>query len=426
MRINYKTFWSFTIVFFYLIETHFYKLLKLNNTYVKYVLFSISLIVLGIYICDKSFRRNIKTTTTFFSKYYVALIFLFFIPQLMYVLSTYNQGIVDYLKEAYYYCFVFLCPILLYVFSANKGIKSFLDKITTVVSIGLVINIINSFVYNNTGKLILNVAEKSRDGVLRTYSISSLIGLIAIYTTWRVIYFGKVICMDKNLVLYINKNLIEFTICMVSIFYCYQSRILELVVVALIGFMYLTKRQNSHKKIAVYLAFCAGFILFVNIGGFNQILSSFSLDGDKGGSTYSRLREVAFYIDAFKQNPLFGIGLISPESPVGAILIRGDEGKNYIQDVGYIGLLASVGLTSIPLLLLPYLRMGYILFKCRKFRNEYYNFMQSLLIFMVISGVTLLTVNSGRMLTFVFSLAIFEFLYWQMTSQGYKTIRKKV
>lgn len=419
MRINYKALWSFTIIFFYLLETHFYKMLRLNNTYVKYVLFSISLIALGIYICDKSFRRNIKTTTTFFSKYYVALILLFFIPQLLYSLSTYNQGIVDdYLKEVYYYCFVFLSPMIMYIFSADKGIKSFLDKMTTVVSVGLAISIINSFIYNNTGKLILNVAEKTRDGVLRTYGMSSLIGLIAIYTAWRVVYFGKSICLDKNLVLYINKNLIEFGICIVSIFYCSKSRILELVVVALIGFMYLTKKQNSHKKIAVYLAFCAGFILFVNMGGFNQIISSFSLDGDKGGSSYSRLRELAFYIEAFKQSPIFGIGLISPESPVGAILIRGYEGNNYIQDVGYIGLLASVGLTSIPLLLLPYARFGYILFKCRKFQNEYYNLMQALFIFMVVSGVTLLIVNSGRMLTFVFSLTIFEFLFYQMTSQG--------
>ena len=152
-----------------------------------------------------------------------------------------------------------------------------------------------------------------------------------------------------------------------------------------------------------------GILLFTSDVVWNFI-SSFSPTGEQSGSTIARLYAWEYYFNKFLANPLFGFAWPGDESYYN--VAHGALGVAYLSDVGFVGLMAELGLFSIPFYIVPLARMGYILYKIG-IRNavKKYMFLVVLFLYLIGSSITLIITDAGRALAFPFIIALFEFYF---------------
>lgn len=404
MKVSLKRLCVYCVFLFYLLENHFYYLINVNNTILKYILFSMCLFIY-IYVLARLLSKNQKLV----QKKQVLLYCYILIPvflscQFIYTKEVYSQGVVNFLKASYHYAFVILTIPIYYIFSKEQGITKFMNKLIDIVSVGLFLNIINSVMYNTTGRMILKITIRLRNESLRSNYISSILGVVIVYTAWKIFHLKK----------YKKKDLINFIIQIIALVYCNQSRIIEVTVVLVIAMLILYKKKLTKKQLLVI-----SVVAVVAIGGFTlgtvgDFFESFKIGGHYSGSTSSRIREYYYYIDGFMSNKIFGLGLLATESEVGNAVIRGPFGNNYPTDVGYIGALGNMGLSVIiPLCFFLY-RVSCVVRKANRVENRSNEVIDlsvlcsCLLFYIVISGITQIITDPVRILCLPFVLAIVE------------------
>ena len=394
MKVKTNIFILFAFIAFHMLEMHFYDILYLNNTYVKYVLFAVTIVAYFFSLILES-RKYCRVLSPLSSRIYIWLIIpLFLIVQYIYTKNTYGQSVVDFFKTSYHYLFIVLYFYLFYVFTyrsdrQNTGVVKSLDIVTTVVSVGLAVNIINTIVYNLTKYSFLNISIREREGALRTYGLSSLLGFIVIYTVWR--YFK----ISKN-----YKYLVQMIISIIAVVYCSRSRYLEITIVMVSAVIFISGSNFNLKKIKRVLLVLVVLSVFIALGGFDMILDSFSLTGNYSGSSNSRLREMDYYLNAFSNHQLFGLGLLSTETSIGNYMIRGPLGNNFPTDVGYFGALGNMGFSHV---------LVYGFTKIRKVRvlsEPFYSLSVGLLVYVLVTSITQILTDPARILQLPVILAV--------------------
>lgn len=404
MRVSLKRLCVYLILFFYLVENHFYYLVKMNNTAVKYILFAICILVYAcIFVCvnRKEQYYHIKRTSLFLC---FGIIPLFLIVQFLYTKITYEQGVIDFLKASYHYFFIVLTIPIYYIFVKDNSVTFLMDKLTKIVSIGLLLNIINSLLYNTTGVTFLQSAIKLRDDSLRTYSLSSILGIITVYTAWRLICFSHAK----------RKYVINFVIEIVALVYCYQSRIIEFCVFAVVIYMLVAEKSLTKKQIVIIGGIILGILILFYSGMIMDFVDSFKIGGQYSGSSSSRIRECKYYISGFLENKFFGLGLLATESEIGNYVIRGPLGNNYPTDVGYVGALGNMGISFfLPFGFLIY-RICAVIRKSRQIKTKDFEvkslivLCKSLLIYILMSGASQIITDPARILGVPFVISIVD------------------
>ena len=96
-------------------------------------------------------------------------------------------------------------------------------------------------------------------------------------------------------------------------------------------------------------------------------------------------------------------------------MAHGLRGTAYISDVGFVGLIAELGIFAIPFYVAPLIRMVYILSKIGwKNALKEHMFLVVLLLYLLGTSITLLVTDASRGLAFPFIIALFEYEYAKM------------
>ncbi len=388
---------------FYLIENNFYKIIKLDGTLQKYLLLGLSLAAFVLFFADAGLFGTAKRASRFMQRVLLPGVVFFLLAEFLYARVHYGQGVSDFLAASYHYCYLFLSPMLLYIFDRQGGFRPLMDRLTTLVCVGLALSILNTLIYNVSGVMLLEVSYRLRDESLRTYGLSSVLGIECVYTFWRLMKGHS----KKG-------QLIEAAIVAVSIVYCYRTRMMEISMAVIAVYLFLRRSKSSGRRVIAALAVMFGVVLAAFFGLFDRVLDSFAVGGAHSGSTSTRLNEIAYYLEELRQSPVFGIGLLATRTTLGFYRVRGPLGRYSITDVGLIG---STGLMGVPYLILTgvfLLRGLYILRHLRNTRIKDYPaavLLETLMVYIISTLPTLIITDSGRMFGLVIVTALFEYVY---------------
>lgn len=394
----------FTYIFivFYLIETSLFDILPISNTIIKYMLIAFLFAISIFYFIHYEWRSVIRSNCRFLENYICLLSFGFLGINFIFTYLYYGQGLYSFAKASYHFLFLALALLVLYVFLKQNSIEKFLDKVTHVACIGCFIVIFNTIVYNSTGILLVQVAYKVYDGKLNTFGITSLLPLIFIYAFWKL--FNRKIYLS---------SILEVLILLITVPYCYQSRVMLIFLAVTLLYMFLVKIKHYEYKKYIYLLFFMIIICAVFLGVFYSIFESFSTSGENSASTNARIREIAYYFETFQSNVFFGTGMLDVNTALGNLVIRGENGNNYPTDVGYIGALGTMGIlyyVIFGILFVRHLKIIYKICKSKLRDDKEFLLVKALWLYFIFSSLTLLITDAGRILQYSILIALFEYI----------------
>lgn len=391
---------------------HFYYLIDfpdiidtvLRNTNLSIIIyiFTISLYLLFY----KSYKRVTKEYV-WLDKYFLILSFTFLLIYSFTAIKYDNQSPVKILCQGARLLLPTMIPLYLKKFQRDGGPKKTFELINNIAIIWTVLIIVQSFIYDTTGNIILDFntllvrGVSSRANGIRI-SGNVFINIMAVYNYFQI--FNK---NDDAKI----KYFIYFILDMYAIVFVCQTRafifivILCLLVQAI--FMVRTKRA---KKIEIVVLFVAIISLFAS--GYAQNMANDFIQVDvkeNHASVNNRMYALTYYGECFRRNPIFGNGIVA-ETDGYRYVEHGPLGKAYYSDVGFIGLLAETGLCSIVFFFYPLFKIikSYRMIRKRKDNIEYDSqFVLPLLVYIIATSFSLIVTDAGRAIAFPLYIAYF-------------------
>lgn len=166
-------------------------------------------------------------------------------------------------------------------------------------------------------------------------------------------------------------------------------------------------QKTMMKKLLIVVILLCGFFGTDIVSNF---LDSFSLDATRAYSTTARLYAIDFYCSAFLKNPLFGIGFA--DGTVNAAVVHGD-GRANVSDVGIFAQIAKYGIFILPVYILPLIHSGKriaIIWKINYVENR--QLYLALFMYVLVSSISLVSIDHFRMLQWPIFLVTIEMAYW--------------
>ncbi|MCI8950794.1 MAG: O-antigen ligase family protein [Lachnospiraceae bacterium] len=167
------------------------------------------------------------------------------------------------------------------------------------------------------------------------------------------------------------------------------------------------------RTLAAKLLVLAGSIYIVfYTNTVQRFLQTFQAVGEYTNSISNRVYAVAYYMECFKKNPILGNGLANTriDSPY-FFVEHGGLGKAYYGDVGFLGLMANLGIISFIVYVMPMVHMGRVVIRLMK-RNQLKElaFPIGYYLYLLFSSISLLTVDRSRIIQMAFAIAYYEYL----------------
>jgi len=264
--------------------------------------------------------------------------------ELCYTLISYDQSTFSTLKQASYYIApVLVCLTYSCLIEREEEFEA-IAKIVVVSAIAIsAISLIAYYAIEN-GNNILGLSYTLRNGSPR-FSIGGIV-----VTLGFLISIYKVFSGERKIVHFIAICLILAEVIVVT-----KTRTAAAYLILMIAVTPLLLYRNRHagmNLLFAIVAMCLLGVLIINIGlpYLNNLPSS-------DAHVINRLYEIEFYMSAFMQTPVLGMGFLSASGPYAA-LVSGTSGTYYQSDVGYVGILNLFGLLGMAWVLYFYLKAG--------------------------------------------------------------------
>ena len=342
---------------------------------------------------------------------YCLSVFLIFALFAFYTILTYPE---QKIADTFRYGGKFLYPILaigfLYLFERDKGPKKWLNILNKLVFLWYLYVIIQSFYYKVTGNLLFDFRSYFGEELnLREENLrvgpGSFGNIMLLYNLVQVLG-----CSDKKISLF---SVLQVLLGAYCLFFVQQTRVAILIIVICAVFILLFRGKTTFQKVIKPLIVLVCGIFLVTNDTVWEFINSFSATGEQAGSTIARLYAWEYYFDQFLQNPLFGFAWPGDEAYFS--IAHGAQGSAYISDVGFVGLIAELGIFAIPFYVAPLIRMVYILSKIGwKNALKEYMFLVVLLLYLLGTSITLLITTAKSGIGFPFIIALFEYEYAKM------------
>ncbi len=317
-------------------------------------------------------------------------------------ISSPETSINQLIIESSPYLLIILVSFYLRIMVHDGGIDGFHNVINYTIVVWYILLIIQSNIYSQTGKIFMTESQSHEWIWQRDYGIRIGLGSIA---NIMILYNFYIIITRKKKKLFSYIQLALGLYCSVVV---QQTRMYIITVILSMIIMFAYSGSVTSKKIRRGVLLLVGVIMLSG-NVIQNYVGSFSIISDKGSSTVARLGAIEYYMSIFMKNPLFGFGFTSNSA------IRNGGAGYDMTDVGFVGLLAQVGLFSIILYIFIFVRMTYILYKMKKMQyiDLSYSYMVGLYTFALFTSGSLIMTNHGRAMTIPFLLAIYEFKYYK-------------
>lgn len=384
-KLSIYCFWFCILIdlhFFYLFAYPSFLITLLHNRIMtgSLALFMFILICIG---CSQ-----IKTSQMKFLRRYCIYIIIVFLVIFIYTLIKYpaQELKTTYLSSNNILVMLWAMPLVLFMKDID-GFHRFARKLNWILLIWLSLIMIQGILYNVAGVMILDFKEYFV-GDISTRNNQIRIGIGAVANA--VILYDFDVWFTKK----IKKTglpFIVFCIGMFDVVFIQQTRMYIIALAAGISVTLLVGSKGKKAKIRniLILFSIVGVLYFSN--AVSDMIASFDVNSELGGSTENRLREFYYYLNYFCNHPLVGMGGLS-DSVKGTFssIVHGPLGWFYLDDIGYIGTLANGGIL-LSLIYVIFFVHSIKIIKVLKRKNKIfqYSYFIAILIFIFIADFSL-------------------------------------
>ena len=187
--------------------------------------------------------KRIKKVDNYINKYMIILAGGFVIPQFLYTHSRYNQSLSDFYSAAQHYFFlIWIIPLFYLLLNSNS--EKVLDTIANITVIGYISLIINAFMNNHFGFMLLKIsgdALAQKNGYIRIVDCAVFTPLVIAY-------------LFSNSVVH-NRKLDFFKMCIVLLgqIYVEKTRMGTIALLFMLIAMLLFSKKNKFSKILTWI-----------------------------------------------------------------------------------------------------------------------------------------------------------------------------
>jgi len=173
---------------------------------------------------------------------------------------------------------------------------------------------------------------------------------------------------------------------------------------------YVIKLRNIKNKKLILSIMTIIFILYIITS--NLIGKVFSFFDYSSGSVYARVEGIIYYLSFFKQSPINFMGFVNGANNFTNEILHGKQGYLYTTDICILGELTILGILG----LIWYIALVIKMIKLCYYKNEngkyvYININTGVVAFILLSSLTLIVLNSQRIILLPIILSIVEYNY---------------
>ena len=370
----------------------------------RYMTFFITVILALFCLLNKKIYHKIFLYSKFFNKW-IIIYFTFLFFETINGLLFGGKSITEVVGIAYIYNgWLLLFYPIMYILLRPNGLKKMTIILSTCTVFALVLKTIVWWIYNYQHKDIMHYLLYEfgpepwiRDGFQRIPStcfsgilFSFMIYLFFYTKNWKI----KILSVVVNI----------FNIWYANSVFASRAQMITFVMVLFISFILV--RISIVKKIIINIIFillCITLVIF-NMDYINEFINSLTQETFSIGIRFVALD---YYINLFTENWMMGIYMLVNEDT-----INGSRGVFFLSDLGILGDLFAWGIIGFTLMLIPFIRMLFILKKINNKDNKYYVFALSLLLYTIISSCLSNDIYSFRNI-FGLSFIIAYFEFWR-------------
>lgn len=322
----------------------------------------------------------------------------------MYTFIIYDYSITEMLTSLTPYMYIFIAYPLVYIFQKDGGFNKFIKWISYLVMVMLVIKIASWYLYNFRGitifhNILFEYGDWDLNGVQRV-SMGQLIGIVfPYYASYGFSKKGKWQYKVIAIAMVLFSGIVS------------DSRYNTIIMVIILYVTLYNSYNKPNKKIFMrcLLILLALFVLSSNY--FSSLLESFtSASNFRYGSTTYRLASIQHYWEIMKaKKAILGLGLLTTSNS-NALSIMNNNGTMlfYLEDIGILGGIIRFGILSltiyVPLIVMA-VKTGVL---CRK--SSIKTFIHGIVIYLVLSCVSLNPFDFQRAYSIPFYIAIFSYV----------------
>lgn len=384
------------IILAILFQCCFFHLVPISSNMTYGMLFSAAI----AYLLSMKDKTNVK----YADKYLIRVFVFVFLLQGAYTIISGKQSLIDFVTVITPMLAIILFRPLLRMINRDNSVDRLIDIIVFITAVYMAVVIVNVIFRNATGQPIIKTEfylydSGYRNGRLRIMLISPFLLLAPICA------FYKIIAEEGKKLKYI----ISFLVLVIGVFYVEQTRMNQIILVVCCALMYSTKIKNKRIKYIIYFLSFVLFIIGYLLGYSNDFLSSFSVTNqDYGVSTIYRMYEYTHALNNIKMSPLFGEGLIS--NYLQKVSYGGYSFSYNHTDIGLIGTLSYLGISAIPLVIMPlyrYIKKYFAINRKNRGASIYVLFV-GIMVYFILTQITLSITDSVRIFAWPFVLALLE------------------
>jgi len=370
----------------------------------EYIIIAISALAMFVFIYLKYSKIIIKWYGSWMFWYSLSLIASFIILFLISELLYPNQRLTQTLSGNVSFLYPVLMSAFALVYIKDNGTERMVRFLNIVCLIWYILMIMHSVNYSLKGTVLFSAMDMFENGSISRRENHLRMGS-GLFGNIMVVYnFVKFYCRKNNEKLPIF-NLILFVLgvyCAVAI---QQTRAMIIVLSGCIAVVVLffsgTLKQNIIKALSII-----GIAIYLSMDNniFAKLINTFS-NPDYRVTITARVYAYEYYFEIFKNSLLYGFAFCADQN-----IIHGPLGIAYTADVGFVGLMATTGLFSIVIYVVPILHMFKLMLK-KGYRNLIENdiMLLALMTYLILSSATALITHAKLCYAFPFIIALFEY-----------------
>ena len=298
-----------------------------------------------------------------------------------------------------YMMVIWAIPIYILI-SRDHSEKYVLELINFISVVWCLLILLQSIVYTINGSMLFSFLDNSlfgyREERLR-YSVGPFANFSLIYCFWY-IYFTKI---KKKLY-----HTISFAILLLTNIFVQQSRMAIIAIIVTMIVMILMEKRSGYRifrKLSIIFALICFLILTDYVESyFESIFTKYDV------SISSRIYSYSYYWGVFKSNPLFGFGLLKTDLAYQSILY-GPLGMASMDDVGFVGQMAALGIFSIVIIAGIYVYMMRVIILIKRNTKEIHSLLLGAFVYLLCTTPTLIVFDQQRICLVPLLIALFEY-----------------
>ena len=399
--------YTYFLLLMTIMDTGYFVLLNIpglrDSGYVRMGLLVVAtLLAMNCYI-NKNIYRTLRPYYNYLNVF-VLYLAAFYVVHFIYGMVHYTQKITSIINVSSYLGMFLLIYLFLYVFQIDGGYDRILKALSWITYPYMLVITLRAVIYNFAGRdLMPYLGQLSRSGRLR-YGIPAFCGVLFLY------YFYKLLQRDtlvRHKILYVG--LLAFTA-----FYLYYICMTRMYVIAFslsALVIFLCKKRPKNKQIVMV---CVAIILLAVLyfsGLIPRFLATFTeSSGEYGGSTLARQYSAQYFSGVAKDQPIFGLGFLSPKRYENYWIYFGPFGTAYLDDLGIRNMFYHYGVLGIGLVVLSLGRMMYLVMRLLTSRDYPRKaLILGLTVFFGCMCVSLCPFDTVRLLGLIFTWSMVEY-----------------